>query len=501
MMKVIKSEKGVTLIVLIVTIIVLSVLSFTVVANIDGLSSAKRKANFEGDMNKLSEAVEQYFARYDELPIANPYSNVSMLQGIKNANDNSNYYVIDIIKMMDYDLHYGKDYLSIKKLDVAADASQYTDVYIVNKASHTVYYPKGIEYDGEIHYSLKNTYSKVNVPINAVINFKGETSQNSDPKVTAEVKHNSYTDIAVQSCGWVLTNDSTPIGTDRSKYPNSFQTPIEDLNVKIETPIIPEGNDGHIHTGNSKTGGGCYTKVVYHTHVDSCYKTCTVSKGGCNGGGTRDDRYLNCPAYDTHHDCGMGTIKTTIRHHDSEPHQTGYTITHRYLTCNKENQIERYELGCGIDIGESSANYYLHVLTTDTDGNSTETISKPLRIQELRHKHAGTTTAGGGCYSNAIPHSHSPGTCYGTCTVSKGGCNGGGTRDDRYLNCPAYDTHYDCGMGTIRTTIRHHDSEEHKTGYRMTHEYLTCNKGGKIDHYELGCGKQDGDIDSYKIEF
>ena len=499
-MKIMKSETGVTLIALVITIAVLSILSFTVVANIDGLSSARNKANFEEDVNKLTEAVEQYFARQGELPIANAYTNVSMLQSIKNTNDNASYYVLDIIRMIEYNLHYGKDYLAIKQLDATADVSSYTDVYIINKASHTIYYPKGIEYDGEIHYSLKNTYSKVNIPVSAVITFSGDKNQSENPIIQAEIKHNSYTDIDVQNCGWVFTNESTPIGTDRNRYANSFQTAMEELNVKIETPIIPEGTDGHTHTGNSKTGGGCYTKAIYHAHTDPCYATCDISKGGCEGGPTKDDSYYNCPAHDTHSSCGMGTVRTTIRHHESETHKTGYHTTHRYLTCTKDGTIERYELGCGIDIGETSANYYLHVLTADTDGNVTETVSAPVRIKENRHKHSGTSTTGSGCYTKAVNHTHAP-SCYGICTVSKGGCEGGPSRDDRYLNCPAHDTHYNCGAGTVRTTIRHHDSESHKTGYTTTHEYLNCSKGGSIDHYELTCGKQDGDIQSYEINF
>ena len=112
-MKIMKAETGVTLIALVITIAVLSILSFTVVANIDGLTSARNKANFEEDVNKLTEAVEQYFARQGELPIANAYTNVSMLQSIKNTNDNASYYVLDIIRMIEYNLHYGKDYLAI----------------------------------------------------------------------------------------------------------------------------------------------------------------------------------------------------------------------------------------------------------------------------------------------------------------------------------------------------------------------------------------------------
>ena len=303
-MKLIKSQKGVTLIVLVITIVVLGVLSFTVIANIDGLTSARNKTNFEEDINKLAEAVEQYYARNKELPIANIYTNTSMLEGIKNTNDNDKYYVLDIIKMIEYNLHYGKDYLSIKKLDVSEDASHYTDVYIINKASHTIYYPKGITYDGEVHYSLKNTYSKVEISVNAKITLSAEASQTNSPTVTAQVKHNSYTDIDVQNCAWVMNTSSTPLGTDKSKYGNTFQTEEEALGLGITTPLPAQSTsyylhvltmdiDGntaetistpmvvtenrHHHIGSPNADGGCYKKTP-HTVTKQCNENVSMNR-------------------------------------------------------------------------------------------------------------------------------------------------------------------------------------------------------------------------------
>ncbi len=42
----------------------------------------------------------------------------------------------------------------------------------------------------------------------------------------------------------------------------------------LATEMIP-----HIHTGNSTSGGGCYTVPVYYVHNNACYKKCP---GGTN---------------------------------------------------------------------------------------------------------------------------------------------------------------------------------------------------------------------------
>ena len=59
-----RGEKGVTLIALAITIAVLSILAFSITANTGGFNDMRNKTKFEEDIHKLSEQVEQYYARY-----------------------------------------------------------------------------------------------------------------------------------------------------------------------------------------------------------------------------------------------------------------------------------------------------------------------------------------------------------------------------------------------------------------------------------------------------
>ncbi len=155
-----KSEKAVTLITLTITIVVLIILTFTITINVNQLSNQKNKTNFETDIRILKEEIDQYYARNKELPIINKFTTTSMLDTIKNINDNNDYYVIDINKL-DVTLNYGADYNIIKEKLKTEEITDLLDVYIINGESHTIYYPKCIEYNGETHYRLPEVYSQI----------------------------------------------------------------------------------------------------------------------------------------------------------------------------------------------------------------------------------------------------------------------------------------------------------------------------------------------------
>ena len=165
-----KEEKGITLLTLTITIVILLILTFTIGINAPDLLHMRRKSNFENDMNSLKEEIDQYYARYDGLPIINKYTNISMLSDIKNVNDNENYYVIDLSKIS-VNLNYGKDYETVKAKDISEEISDVLDLYIINEESHTIYYPKGIEYNDKINYTL-DTYTQINTYIKASLEIE-----------------------------------------------------------------------------------------------------------------------------------------------------------------------------------------------------------------------------------------------------------------------------------------------------------------------------------------
>lgn len=156
-----KKNKGVTLISLVITIIVLIILTFTISINVESYNNEKIKSNFRSDIKILKDEINQYYARIKELPVANEYGNISMIEDIKNVNDGDKYYIIDI-KQLDVVLNNGHDYEEVYKRNNTDKITDLTDLYIINEQSHTIYYPKGVNYDGKIHYTLENSYTQIN---------------------------------------------------------------------------------------------------------------------------------------------------------------------------------------------------------------------------------------------------------------------------------------------------------------------------------------------------
>ena len=149
MQKHVKSNKGITLITLTITIVVMLILSFSITINIKPYIQRKNKTNLETDILKLKEEILYYYSKNKTLPIINKYTNIDKLE--KNINDNENYYIIDLSKIKEQNLNYGKDYYKIENKEEIINNLQ--DIYIINEQSHTIYYPKGVEYNNQIYYT------------------------------------------------------------------------------------------------------------------------------------------------------------------------------------------------------------------------------------------------------------------------------------------------------------------------------------------------------------
>ena len=171
-----KNQKGITLITLTITIVVMMILTFTIAVNIEPYMNQKRRTNFETDMKRLKEEVDQYYARVKDIPIINKFTNTSMFDAVKNINDGDEYYVIDL-KQLDIELNYGSDYYTIVNKEETEEITDLLDVYIINKQSHTIYYPKGIEFSNGIHYRMAEVYSEINIDETGPVNVTLEAGE------------------------------------------------------------------------------------------------------------------------------------------------------------------------------------------------------------------------------------------------------------------------------------------------------------------------------------
>ena len=109
-MQKIKSERGITLLILIITIVVLALISIPIIVNTTDISELQRYTYFKGDIDKLRESIETTYADLDDLSSIGPiytgdYSFLSYVQGsdqVANPNDGNVYYVISLSILNSY---------------------------------------------------------------------------------------------------------------------------------------------------------------------------------------------------------------------------------------------------------------------------------------------------------------------------------------------------------------------------------------------------------------
>ena len=155
----IKDEKGVTMISLIVAIILMIIIASTLIFNSKNGADINRLNKMYEDIEKLNDKISIYYSKHKTLPVkGSTYENISNIKGI-NVNDNENYYVIDLESLEDLTLNYGKEY---KRYDTNNNVE---DIYVINEISHTIYYIKGIQIDDDIYYTTNANYTKVEIPI------------------------------------------------------------------------------------------------------------------------------------------------------------------------------------------------------------------------------------------------------------------------------------------------------------------------------------------------
>lgn len=150
----IKKEKGITLVSLIVTIILMTIIALTVIyMSLDRFEINSLRKMFT-DIELLADKVSNYYLKYGVLPILRDDSNSPMqytyttLDFEKNSADNTTYYILDVEAIEGISLNYGKEGFE--------NPNTSEDVYIINEKSHAIYYVKGMVLDGDSYHTLGN---------------------------------------------------------------------------------------------------------------------------------------------------------------------------------------------------------------------------------------------------------------------------------------------------------------------------------------------------------
>lgn len=173
-----KSDRGVTLIALIVTIIILLVITGAIIFNTGNNINMKKLDQLKLDIELLNSQIDDYYLKYGELPILCDYlhkedfaeeiytfahTRNAILNNDLNPNDGDNYAVIDVEKLGGITLYYGYekggtsgDYNLLKtNRKVSEDPDPVEDeIYVINTTTHQIYFPHGIVVDNIMYYTF-----------------------------------------------------------------------------------------------------------------------------------------------------------------------------------------------------------------------------------------------------------------------------------------------------------------------------------------------------------
>lgn len=246
-----KSENGITIITLVITIIVMGLISFGIYANMNDISETTKIMNFNNDLSKLKEKTIIYYAQNNKLPIVGS-EKTSLNIGSTNPDDGDKYYEINIDSdglNIYNDLNYGKKQASDD------------DIYIINEKSHTIYYLKGIYYDGSIHYTNEDFASaginQVIAPSISVSGTKYEETNwyNSDVNINITVQSyggNTYPNI-ITTIERLYTDEQSGetvkkvIANSENRTDGSYSIVLTEDGIYTITSYCKNGNDESIH--------------------------------------------------------------------------------------------------------------------------------------------------------------------------------------------------------------------------------------------------------------
>lgn len=150
MKKKLKSNKGITLTVLVITIIILLMISTAIIHTVADNLSSKGVNDMYTDIKAIEDKVSVYYVKYGNIPKAEQVE-VSIPSAIvtSNQNNGANFYYVDLSKLDGLSLKYGKG------------TGNSTDRYIINEQSHTVYYLEGVETEGTMYYTINRAYMNI----------------------------------------------------------------------------------------------------------------------------------------------------------------------------------------------------------------------------------------------------------------------------------------------------------------------------------------------------
>ena len=242
-LKIIKNNKGINMITLSIAVIILVIITSVLVYNAKDGVKIKTLSNMYNDIETLENKVSSYYLEHGDIPGHIVYANesdginsefINMIKnaGVLNPNDENTYLIIDLKSLEGISLNYGRDY---DKVSDNSDVTSLKDLYVINKVSHTIYYPRGIQVEGTTYYTTQEEYTKLDkatIPIYTaqemswVGDGQSHAIEEEDGTEYTFALNGTYilkNDIDLSGvCSAELSKNWNPIGTESAPFTGTF---------------------------------------------------------------------------------------------------------------------------------------------------------------------------------------------------------------------------------------------------------------------------------------
>lgn len=219
-MRMIKSNRGVTVVTLTVTVMIILIITSLLIYNANDNVYIKRLTNMYNDIANLRDKVASYYEEYGDIPASIKCSVLPSTGFPEGENDKGGaYYVIDLKLLDGLTLNYGKDYNKIKD---STDVGNNKDVYIINDKSHNIFYLQGVQVNQsngtQVYYTDDENIDTEEVHLvdvyegfNREKEVNSPTLGNENDKGLIPIKYDE------QKNGWVICSEDDPTWYDYSE--------------------------------------------------------------------------------------------------------------------------------------------------------------------------------------------------------------------------------------------------------------------------------------------
>ena len=257
MKKILKQEKGVTLITLAAVIIVMGIITTTLMYTIKDTNDTGKITNMYTDVKNLTDKVSNYFAVYGKIPAIRKDAMVAEIgtaitsapESPVGANDTGDYLLLDLHALENLTLNYGKEFENVYNANTIGN---YRDLYIINENSHNIFYLKGIKVNNKYYYTNQDVdASKVNLRYVEGIKIPDGYNYLSGTKATGIIitdgtKYYKYEDGIYKNYVEGGTGDGTTISVeltenDERAWSLPYETTKTYRDINGDTCYVPAG--------------------------------------------------------------------------------------------------------------------------------------------------------------------------------------------------------------------------------------------------------------------